>query len=162
MPRLTRARVESALFLFSALFLLALLRSLIALTLYGKPGRPCGTRTAADCNVPATATALDSALPRWDLSSRFGFASPFSEDVDAHLSETRRLAQAFRDTYEGSLSSPSTSRSSSCQLSAVKSGSAEAQVSAFLQLLSAFLEGLLRRLQSTAVWCGTLRRWCAA
>ena len=109
MPRLTRARVESALFLFSALFLLALLRSLIALTLYGKPGRPCGTRTAADCNVPATATALDSALPRWDLSSRFGFASPFSEDVDAHLSETRRLAQAFRDTYEGSLSSPSTS-----------------------------------------------------
>lgn len=46
--------------------------------------------------------ASEISLPRWDLSP-FGFASPFSEDVDAHLDETASLARAFKAKYEGKL-----------------------------------------------------------
>lgn len=45
-------------------------------------------------------------LPRWDLS-RFGFESPFSDDVDKHLDETRDMSKTFREKYEGKLSSSS-------------------------------------------------------
>ena len=45
-------------------------------------------------------------LPRWDLSTRFGFDSPFSEDIDKHLEETRVSAKAFKEKYEGKLESP--------------------------------------------------------
>ncbi|KAL7496218.1 hypothetical protein ACHAWT_009971 [Skeletonema menzelii] len=41
-------------------------------------------------------------LPRWDLS-RFGFSSPFSDEIDSHLEETAKLAEAFKATYEGKL-----------------------------------------------------------
>lgn len=41
-------------------------------------------------------------LPRWDLS-RFGFDSPFSDGVDSHLSETRKLSESFKAKYEGKL-----------------------------------------------------------
>ena len=36
-----------------------------------------------------------SSLPRWDLG-RFGFATPFSKDIDAHLDETAKLAESFK------------------------------------------------------------------
>jgi|EP00670_Eutreptiella_braarudii_P013817 pepF/M3 family oligoendopeptidase len=50
------------------------------------------------------APTIDTAsLPRWDLS-KFGFSSPFSEDIDSHLAETRKLAEAFKAKYEGKLS----------------------------------------------------------
>jgi len=41
-------------------------------------------------------------LPRWDLS-RFGFSSPFSDEIDLHLEETAKLAEAFKAKYEGKL-----------------------------------------------------------
>jgi len=41
-------------------------------------------------------------LPRWDLS-RFGFSSPFSDEIDSHLEETAKLAEAFKAKYEGKL-----------------------------------------------------------
>jgi oligoendopeptidase F len=44
-------------------------------------------------------------LPRWELESRFGFPSPFSEDLDTHLEKTKTLAKAFREKYEGKLES---------------------------------------------------------
>lgn len=49
---------------------------------------------------PKVVSAIDS--PRWDLS-RFGFESPFSRDIDDHLAETKQLAVAFQETYEGKL-----------------------------------------------------------
>ena len=36
-----------------------------------------------------------TSLPRWDLG-KFGFATPFSEDIDSHLDETAKLAEAFK------------------------------------------------------------------
>ena len=41
------------------------------------------------------AAAVENTLPRWDLS-RFGFSSPFSDDIDSHLEETAKLAEAFK------------------------------------------------------------------
>lgn len=41
------------------------------------------------------AESTASSLPRWDLS-RFGFATPHSEDIDSHLDETAKLAEAFK------------------------------------------------------------------
>ena len=46
--------------------------------------------------------AETSTLPRWDLS-RFGFDSPFSDGIDSHLAETRKLAENFKAKYEGKL-----------------------------------------------------------
>ena len=40
-------------------------------------------------------SASQSSLPRWDLG-RFGFATPFSKDIDAHLGETAKLAESFK------------------------------------------------------------------
>jgi oligoendopeptidase F len=48
----------------------------------------------------------DVCLPRWDLT-RFGFETPFSSQLDAHLEETKALSKAFKETYEGNLSSKS-------------------------------------------------------
>eukprot|EP00977_Amphora_coffeiformis_P027501 scaffold34615_cov180-Amphora_coffeaeformis.AAC.23 len=39
-------------------------------------------------------------------SSRFGFTSPFDENIDAHLEQTKSLAKAFREAYENKLESP--------------------------------------------------------
>lgn len=47
-------------------------------------------------------TAETTTLPRWDLS-RFGFSSPFSDDIDSHLDETAKLAESFKAKYEGKL-----------------------------------------------------------
>ena len=46
-------------------------------------------------------------LPRWDLNTRFGFESPFSTVIDEHLDETKVLSKAFKENYEGKLSSKS-------------------------------------------------------
>jgi len=48
------------------------------------------------------AAAESTDLPRWDLS-RFGFSSPFSDEIDLHLEETAKLAEAFKAKYEGKL-----------------------------------------------------------
>jgi oligoendopeptidase F len=48
----------------------------------------------------------DVDLPRWDLN-RFGFESPFSEEIDKHLEETKSLSKAFKESYEGKLASKS-------------------------------------------------------
>lgn len=55
---------------------------------------------SASSSCQATATIMNPAaestnLPRWDLS-RFGFPSPFSEEIDSHLEETAKLAEAFK------------------------------------------------------------------
>jgi len=54
--------------------------------------------------MPPSAPAAED-LPRWDLEARFGFSSPFAEDIDAHLEQTKTLAKAFREKYEGKLES---------------------------------------------------------
>lgn len=59
--------------------------------------------------------AETSTLPRWDLS-RFGFDSPFSDGIDSHLAETRKLAENFKAKYEGKLVSLVVVASSSIQL----------------------------------------------
>eukprot|EP01063_Lacrimia_lanifica_P024344 TRINITY_DN3226_c0_g1_i2.p1 TRINITY_DN3226_c0_g1~~TRINITY_DN3226_c0_g1_i2.p1 ORF type:complete len:640 (+),score=228.70 TRINITY_DN3226_c0_g1_i2:61-1920(+) len=46
-------------------------------------------------------------LPRWNLSARFGFTSPYDEAIDAHLKETEQRAKAFKDAFEGKLSTAS-------------------------------------------------------
>ena len=58
--------------------------------------------TSASCRATTpTMTAEDTtsnnapSLPRWDLG-RFGFASPFSDDIDSHLGETAKLAESFK------------------------------------------------------------------
>eukprot|EP00581_Thalassiosira_minuscula_P010123 CAMPEP_0183709544 /NCGR_PEP_ID=MMETSP0737-20130205/5568_1 /TAXON_ID=385413 /ORGANISM="Thalassiosira miniscula, Strain CCMP1093" /LENGTH=625 /DNA_ID=CAMNT_0025937673 /DNA_START=100 /DNA_END=1977 /DNA_ORIENTATION=- len=48
------------------------------------------------------AEETSSSLPRWDLG-KFGFATPFSDDIDSHLDETAKLAEAFKAKYEGKL-----------------------------------------------------------
>ena len=52
--------------------------------------------------APEAETITTSTLPRWDLS-RFGFDSPFSDGIDSHLAETRKLAENFKAKYEGKL-----------------------------------------------------------
>lgn len=52
--------------------------------------------------MPPSAS-LPESLPRWDLESRFGFESPFAQDLDNHLEETKGIAKAFRKNYEGQL-----------------------------------------------------------
>ena len=49
----------------------------------------------------------DVCLPRWDLNSRFGFESPFSDEIDKHLDITQALSKTFKENYEGNLSSKS-------------------------------------------------------
>jgi oligoendopeptidase F len=61
--------------------------------------------SSAKAPPPSTAAADEMLLPRWDLSSRFGFTSPFGAEIDSHLDETQRLAAQFKDAYEGKLSS---------------------------------------------------------
>jgi len=51
--------------------------------------------TIADNNNNNNNNASKSSLPRWDLG-RFGFATPFSKDIDAHLDETAKLAESFK------------------------------------------------------------------
>ncbi len=53
--------------------------------------------SSSSCQATATImTAPESTdLPRWDLS-RFGFSSPFSDEIDSHLEETAKLAEAFK------------------------------------------------------------------
>lgn len=58
--------------------------------------------TSSSSSCQATATIMNPAasentadLPRWDLS-RFGFASPFSDEIDSHLEQTAKLAEAFK------------------------------------------------------------------
>jgi len=55
-------------------------------------------------SAPAAPDA-ESSLPRWDLESRFGFTSPFDENIDVHLEQTKSLAKAFRERYENKLES---------------------------------------------------------
>eukprot|EP00577_Skeletonema_sp_RCC1716_P006149 CAMPEP_0113429078 /NCGR_PEP_ID=MMETSP0013_2-20120614/32238_1 /TAXON_ID=2843 ORGANISM="Skeletonema costatum, Strain 1716" /NCGR_SAMPLE_ID=MMETSP0013_2 /ASSEMBLY_ACC=CAM_ASM_000158 /LENGTH=621 /DNA_ID=CAMNT_0000317737 /DNA_START=128 /DNA_END=1993 /DNA_ORIENTATION=- /assembly_acc=CAM_ASM_000158 len=52
--------------------------------------------------MTASVAAESTDLPRWDLS-RFGFSSPFSDEIDSHLEETAKLAEAFKAKYEGKL-----------------------------------------------------------
>jgi oligoendopeptidase F len=52
------------------------------------------------------AVSTDVDLPRWDLT-RFGFESPFSEEIDKHLEETKSLSKAFKESYEGKFASKS-------------------------------------------------------
>lgn len=62
----------------------------------------------ADVTMPPSAPTTpqdEQDLPRWDLETRFGFSSPFDKAVDAHLEETKAMAKAFRETYEGKLES---------------------------------------------------------
>ena len=47
------------------------------------------------CQAMTATPECTSDLPRWDLS-RFGFSSPFSDDIDSHLDETAKLAEAFK------------------------------------------------------------------
>jgi len=42
-------------------------------------------------------------LPRWDLNSRFGFESPFSDVIDKLLESIEADAKKFRETYENKL-----------------------------------------------------------
>ena len=60
--------------------------------------------SAPTTTTTTTSTAVDD-LPRWELESRFGFESPFAKEIDDHLEVTQTLAKAFRDKYEGKLSS---------------------------------------------------------
>ena len=55
--------------------------------------------------MPPSATIILDDLPRWELESKFGFPSPFSEELDAHLEQTKAMAKAFREKYEGKLES---------------------------------------------------------
>ena len=55
--------------------------------------------------MPPSAPAAED-LPRWELEPRFGFTSPFDENIDAHLEQTKSLAKAFREKYENKLESP--------------------------------------------------------
>ena len=87
---------------------------------FAAPSRTtCRAATTMAPEAPEAETSNVS-LPRWDLS-RFGFDSPFSDGVDSHLSETRKLAEAFKGKYEGKL----VSKLSPCGLSPIK-------ISAFL------------------------------
>jgi hypothetical protein len=74
------------------------------------------TCRAATTMAPEAETSTSTTLPRWDLS-RFGFDSPFSDGVDSHLSETRKLAETFKGKYEGKL----VSKLSPCGLSPIHS-----------------------------------------
>lgn len=54
------------------------------------------TGTSTVTMVPEADKVVDaSSLPRWDLS-KFGFSSPFSDDINGHLDETRKLAEGFK------------------------------------------------------------------
>ena len=87
---------------------------------FAAPSRTtCRAATTMAPEAPEAETSNVS-LPRWDLS-RFGFDSPFSDGVDSHLSETRKLAETFKGKYEGKL----VSKLSPCGLSPIK-------ISAFL------------------------------
>ena len=56
------------------------------------------------CSSTMTSSKDDSMLlPRWELESRFGFASPFDEAMDQYVEETKKQAQSFQETYEGKL-----------------------------------------------------------
>ena len=44
-----------------------------------------------------------SDLPRWDLSTRFGFESPFDAKIDSLLESVKADAKKFRETYENKL-----------------------------------------------------------
>lgn len=58
--------------------------------------------SAVTTTCPST-TAIMSDLPRWDLSSRFGFESPFDEKIDNLLETVKTDAKKFRETYENKL-----------------------------------------------------------
>ena len=82
---------------------------------FAAPSRTtCRAATTMAPEAPEAETSNVS-LPRWDLS-RFGFDSPFSDGVDSHLSETRKLAETFKGKYEGKL----VSKLSPCGLSPIK------------------------------------------
>lgn len=73
-----------------------------------------------DTKMPPSAHSALEDLPRWDLESRFGFKSPFSEDLDAHLAQTKTLAKAFREKYEGKLESTDSSANGCSLLEAIQ------------------------------------------
>ncbi|CAJ1935312.1 unnamed protein product [Cylindrotheca closterium] len=58
---------------------------------------------ASTCPPPITTSTIMSDLPRWDLSSRFGFASPFDDKIDTLLETIKTDAKKFRETYENKL-----------------------------------------------------------
>lgn len=65
---------------------------------------------AATSNVimpPDATSPTGTDMPRWDLSPRFGFESPFSKEIDDHLEETKQKAITFKETYEGKLAEAS-------------------------------------------------------
>ncbi|KAL3933719.1 MAG: hypothetical protein SGBAC_010268 [Bacillariaceae sp.] len=60
--------------------------------------------SAAATTLPTSTTIMSSSdLPRWDLSSRFGFESPFDEKIDTLLETVKADAMRFRETYENNL-----------------------------------------------------------
>eukprot|EP00984_Skeletonema_dohrnii_P028134 scaffold17975_cov198-Skeletonema_dohrnii-CCMP3373.AAC.1 len=63
---------------------------------------PSAPSTSCQATMTASVAAESTDLPRWDLS-RFGFSSPFSDEIDSHLEETAKLAEAFKAKYEGKL-----------------------------------------------------------
>eukprot|EP00985_Skeletonema_marinoi_P005915 scaffold2572_cov75-Skeletonema_marinoi.AAC.3 len=63
---------------------------------------PSAPSTSCQATMTASVAAESTDLPRWDLS-RFGFSSPFSDEIDLHLEETAKLAEAFKAKYEGKL-----------------------------------------------------------
>ena len=56
---------------------------------------PSAPSTSCQATMTASVAAESTDLPRWDLS-RFGFSSPFSDEIDSHLEETAKLAEAFK------------------------------------------------------------------
>lgn len=95
MPRL--ARCALSLFVASS--------SSLSPAVVRRSARPFAVAFASPSSTSCRATATmapEATLPRWDLS-RFGFDSPFSDGIDSHLAETRKLAENFKAKYEGKL-----------------------------------------------------------
>lgn len=63
----------------------------------------CSSSSLASTTTCPTTAMSSSELPRWDLSTRFGFESPFDEKIDKLLESVEVDARKFRETYENQL-----------------------------------------------------------